>query len=337
MNHRGLTIIALKVFLGLAPLLVPLIAYVIYDPFGVVHHYDRKNHDPKIVYNRDYISTETFLANYKKENYDSFILGNSRTLAFQSRDWKQYIEAKDVFHFDASKESLYGIYKKIMFLDREGVKLKNCLMILDEDTIQKCDNIEGHLCIKHPKVSQESTQAFQMEFLRAFITPRFLIGYVDYKIHHRVRSAFSDPFLQSEIQYDPITNDVFLVALEDEIQRTGSRYYESRKNVFYNRDHKEIKYTKTYIKSVQKKYFEDIKRIFEKYKTNYRIIISPAYDQKYFSRADLQYLENLFGKKYVSDFSGVNEITDSVYNYYEILHYRPVAGRQMLKKAYLQN
>jgi hypothetical protein len=329
----------LRVLLALTPLLLTIAVYAICDPFEVLRNYYRYYTDPNIVYNRDYISTEIFLANYRKEHYDSFIFGNSRSLAFQCGEWRRYIKAKGVFHFDASGESLYGIYKKIIFLDRQGVGLSNCLLVLDEDTIMKIDNHSDHLGIKHPKVSQESVLSFQMEFLRAFMSPRFcyFIGYLDYKVHNKVRPRFSKLFMQSRVQYDSITNDMFLAELEDEIQRTGSQYYENKKGIFYKRERKEKTYTAKCIKTIQKEYFAEIKKIFDKHGTNYRIVINPAYDQCYFNIIDLNYLKNMFGGNYVFDFSGVNEYTNSVFNYYDISHYRPVIGRKILETVYQQN
>jgi hypothetical protein len=329
----------LKVLLVLTPLLLTIAVYAIYDPFDVLRHYDRYYTDSNIVYNRDYISTEIFLANYRKERYDSFIFGNSRTLAFQCGEWRRYIKAKGVFHFDASGESLYGIYKKIVFLDRQGVDLSNCLLLLDADTLMKVDNYSDHLFIKHPKVSRESELAFQMEFLRAFMSPRncYFIAFLDYKMRNRVRPRFSKMFMQSSVRYDPITNDMFIVGLEDVIERTGSKYYESKKDIFYKRDRKETGYTPQCIKATHKEYFTEIKKIFDKHNTNYRIIISPVYDQVYLNRIDLNYLENLFGNKYVFDFSGVNEYTDSVFNYYDNIHYRPFVGRKILETVYQRN
>ena len=186
MNHRGLLKLSLKLLLVLMPLLLPVLVYVVFDPFEVLRKYDRHYNDPRIVYNRDYNTTETFMSNYVKQGYDSFIFGNSRSLAFHCRDWNRYIKAKSVYHFDASAESLYGIYKKIIFLDERGVNLKNCLLILDDVALAKSDNHKGHIAIKHPKVSRESALDFHLEFLRAFMTPRFLTGFLDYKIRNRI-------------------------------------------------------------------------------------------------------------------------------------------------------
>jgi hypothetical protein len=176
-----------------------------------------------------------------------------------------------------------------------------------------------------------------MEFLHAFLTPRFFAGYLDYKIHNKVRPKFSRMFMSSKMQYDPVTNDMFMVGLEEEIQKNGRNYYETRKDIFYQRDQKEKKYTAQCIKVKQKEYLEAIKKIFDKHNTNYQIIISPLYDQLCFNRSDLNYLENLFGNKHVFDFSGVNEFTNSVYNFYEVSHYRPDVGRSILKTVYQEN
>jgi hypothetical protein len=49
---------------------------------------------------------------------------------------------------------------------------------------------------------------------------------------------------------------------------------------------------------------------------------------------DLRYLTNLFGKENVYDFSGINEYTESIYNYYENSHYRPYVADEIMKKLY---
>ena len=40
------------------------------------------------------------------------------------------------------------------------------------------------------------------------------------------------------------------------------------------------------------------------------------------------------GKENVFDFSGINEYTNDIHNYYERGHYRPILGARLLQKVY---
>jgi hypothetical protein len=74
----------------------------------------------------------------------------------------------------------------------------------------------------------------------------------------------------------------------------------------------------------------NIKRILDANATSYKIVISPLYDQEKLDAADLHILQSIFGRDRITDFSGKNDITSNVRNYYEESHYRiPVAQKIM--------
>ncbi|MDP4115874.1 MAG: hypothetical protein Q8903_07050 [Bacteroidota bacterium] len=77
----------------------------------------------------------------------------------------------------------------------------------------------------------------------------------------------------------------------------------------------------------------DVKRILIKNKSNYRVVISPLYDQIKFSDKDMNILMSVFGDK-LFDFSGKNKFTESMTNYYEASHYRPIVGDSILSIIY---
>jgi hypothetical protein len=93
-------------------------------------------------------------------------------------------------------------------------------------------------------------------------------------------------------------------------------------------------YSPVSIQDQQKIMLSEIENIFQKWNTDYKIIFSPIYDQLKLNKQDLIYLENLFGKQNVFDFSGINEITNDYTNYYEWSHYRPHAAREILLILY---
>ena len=59
-----------------------------------------------------------------------------------------------------------------------------------------------------------------------------------------------------------------------------------------------------------------------------------SFDQKKINEKDLLIIEKIFGSKNVYDYSGVNEITLDIHNYYEKSHYRRRVGRKILDEIY---
>ena len=56
--------------------------------------------------------------------------------------------------------------------------------------------------------------------------------------------------------------------------------------------------------------------------TNFKIVISPLYDQRKLNPQDLSRLNEIFGPGHIYDFSGKNSFTGDYHNYYETSHYR---------------
>jgi len=77
-----------------------------------------------------------------------------------------------------------------------------------------------------------------------------------------------------------------------------------------------------------------IKNIFEKHNTKYQIIISPVYDQVPLEKQQIEQLELIFGEKHIYNFSGKNQFTESIHNFYETSHYRPHVANEILRIVY---
>ncbi|MCX6295417.1 MAG: hypothetical protein NTX97_05010, partial [Bacteroidetes bacterium] len=121
-----------KILLFFVPIVIlPLLLYFIIDPFKVLYKYSEQlNTDKKyqITGNRDYQSTQLLLWNYKSYSYDSFILGNSRSIFYQANVWKTFVNGTP-FHFNASAESLFGINGKLKLLEELNIPIKNVLIV----------------------------------------------------------------------------------------------------------------------------------------------------------------------------------------------------------------
>lgn len=343
MNDQNIFTFLKKLGFYASPFIVLLIVYLLADPFKVIRDYRsfyKSGYPAYIGLNRDYVSTTTFDNYYSKNNYNSFILGDSRSVFYEINDWKQYLDNSDnCFHFDASGENLYGIYKKVKYLDSKVPSINNVLLILNYGTLSGIKPGKGHLFIISPQLENgKNLFEFHLEFLRAFLNPRFLFAFVDFNLFGQIRNYMKSGhlFADGPFFYELSSNEIRYEHYEAMINKDESTYYGPRKHIFYKRTGK-IKYSPICIHDKQKMYLEEIKNIFSKHKTNYKIIISPLYDQIGLNQDDIKYLCEIFGTKNVFDFSGINEITSNYKNYYEDSHYRPHIARKIMKEIYKNN
>ncbi len=328
----------IKLLLFSLPVISVLFLYIASDPFKVIYHYGTyfvSDTKPHVAINKDYASTETFINNYPKFKYDSFILGSSRSMFYQVKDWQKYISSKRCFHFDAAGESLYGINAKLKFLDQKKIPLKNVLIILDVNVLVVTVNSPGHLFLKHPELSGQNWFLFQLEFVKAFFNRSFLTEYIRFRLSDRIeKNVRQGGYLDdTPFEYDLKTNESRLTLYEDMINKNPNAYYLEKRGLFYKRSIG-FNFYPSVIKDSQKRLLEEIYEILTRNKTVYRIVISPLYNQFEFNAQDYNYLCKLFGKKNVYDFSGINKLTNNIINYYDCSHYRPHVAKYILDKIY---
>ena len=316
-----------KIILFFIPLIllfaiVP-VSYLILDPFRVIYTYDFNGQTKNIAaMNRDFIVTELFLQNNPEHHYNSFIFGSSRTMAYQGI-WGKYLpDSASVFSFDASSESIYGIYSKIKYLDKNNTLINNALIILCRDVSFIRDNNRlEHLFIKHPLISGESKWDFQLVFFKAYCNPMFLMAYVDYSVSNKYKPYMGSYIVGKFIQTDR----------EKRITENAEEYYSNMK--FPERPETERIGQISQINSKQKFMLSEINRILKKHRTNYKVILSPLYEQIKWNPEDMNILKDCFGEN-LYDFSGKNKFSEDKINFYESSHYRPLVGDSIMAEIY---
>ncbi len=321
--------IVLKLLLAIAPVFLLLGLYFVTDPFEVLYHYASyfpRDGATNPGLNKDYLSTQAWLDNYPKYHYDSYIFGSSRSMNYRVADWQKHINSTACFHFDAYAESLYGIERKFQFLEDRNVPVKNALIIFDRSVCRYTQNREGFFNRKHPALSGQNKLAFQLEGLKGFFRPKFLN-------HYLYCLALRKPLYRTETHYEVESNEVIFQKYEHLITSNPDAFYLPRKKIFRRKDNL-LHYSKPSIVERQKILFYNISRIATKNHTNIRIVISPLYNQKKLDSTDVQFLDSLFGKDKVWDFSGINEFTNDIHNYYERSHYRPTLAARLMDSIY---
>lgn len=315
------------------PLVLLSIAYFFTDPFKILRSYPTYSL-PVVPVNRDHVSTEMFLRNYKKLHYNSFILGSSRTMAIKPMHWKKYMDKNAVpYMFDASMEDVYGIYTKLAFMDSLKVPIKNAIILFCNDcSFPGLPDRDGHLYIKNYKVTHENKFKYHFEFFKSYFNTRFIFCWYYYKATKKYKNWMKGYIENRNMFFDDRTNEMKILEQDWELKNNPERYYNSKSNLFYKRKGQKID-TVCKISSQDIVYLLKIKQIFRKHNTKYRIVISPLYDQIKYNKTDYLKLRNIFEPN-LYDFSGDNNFTKSRCNYFEAIHFRTHVGDSILSILY---
>ena len=318
------------------PFLLLFCIYIISDPFRVLYRY-KNYYFPRerqyITLNRDRITTETLIRNYPVYHYDSYIFGNSRSYFYRTADWSKLIGSSHCFHYNANDESLYGIVQKLKYLDQHHYTFRNALFVFDIGLLKQSSPNKGHLFIKHPVYTRQPWMEYQAEFLKAFFDPRFLVAYLDLRITGKFKGYMKKVLNDKIYDYEFVHNELFLNDEEQKIKADSANYYQKKKKIFYERS-KVQEMIPPVIKTDQKILLKEMAELLQKQSVDFRLIVSPLYDQKKLNEEDTKYLKELFGSAKVFDFSGKNEMTDPIGHYYENSHYRPYIATQIMEFTY---
>jgi len=319
-------------FIGF-PLSIILCFYVVTDPFKVVKSYANYYPDDGIAMaplNEGYVSVSTYDRYHITYNYDSFVLGNSRSRVYHIDEWQKYLpEGSSGFHFYALSESLYGLCLKIKYLDEQGSDIRNVLLIVDENLLKKDVNLKGQLFQVPPQLeNNKNFTAFHFDAFRAFCDWDFLKSWIVFKFNGKVTGC-----LYYDKGYILKYNEGNLVDNE-QLLKDGAFYTENLISAFNNASQNPNVPTAPVLRERHVAMLEDINKIFAKHNCNYRIVISPQWDKRPINTEDVLILTRIFGKENVFDFSGVNEFTTDFHNFYEPNHYRPTVAYKIMEMVY---
>ena len=321
----------IKCVLFLVPFFVLAGIYFYDDPFKVLREYKKYDNDP-IFLNEDYIGWKTY-KNYRDSlHFDSFILGNSCTMAFLTSDWEKYLNGEKAIRLYGTAQRLAAVHRKVMALDKQQDKIANVLLIVDPTLLREHQLSSGYMHLLPPEISGMNKFKFQSQFAQEFFNPKFMIPYMDYRICHHYR-----PYMRGIVNPDKnirntVTNDLWNPR-EEEIAELGDYYWEKYKKRFRPRSGQDQTYPPVLMKP-QIKLLSEMAEVFQTHHTNCKIIISPEYKQIRMNPADVEQLKNIFGSENVYDFSGINQYTNDIRNYYDGAHYPPCLGRQLLDSIY---
>lgn len=319
-----------KLALFTIPFWALIVLYLYDDPFMVLRKYDL--YDSDVMLNEHHVGWRIYKNHNDSVHFNSFILGNSCTMAFRCGEWEKYLAPGDrAIRLFGNGESIKAISLKLRALDREGAEIKNVLMILDRASLSNPELLTGPGNLLPPAISGRNPFMVQLAFLQEFAMPDFLFPYLKYRITGKVEQKMKRMNPYGRIR-DSKNNDA-LNPRDRQIEQEGESYWKNRTREFPERDGTVV-ITDPVIYQNQREVLDEIMEVLRRHNTSIRVLISPDYNQKKLHPDDREVLQSIFGKENVYDFSGINEFTKDYHNYYESIHYRPLLGNKLLERIY---
>ena len=323
----------------ISPLVMLLACYVAADPFKVVWNYETfypERVAGGVSLNPAHVATQNDRRLQPRMGYDSFILGNSRSIYYPVAQWQRHLpEGARCYHYDAANESLLGLWQKLQFVERQGGELRNVLMVVDAGLLEKTDCDHWHLCETPPALTgYRNLVSFHWYNLKTFVTPTFLLAYADYRLTGQLRPYMLRKSLLTDdmFVYDATSNECSFAPLEQQIA-DGIYYTQERLRVFDGVQHPDS-VSPAVIGPRQHEMLDSISVLLARHAASVQVVVSPLYNQIRLNPTDLRTLCDLFGPDHVHDFSGPNAWNADCHNYYEASHYRPSVAVALMDSVY---
>lgn len=335
MKNRPLKFV-LELFI---PVVIVIIYYIIADPYKIIWHYDAffpEEGSSIVGLDHDYVSVANFDNHNDTYHYNSFIFGNSRSRYYLVEDWKKHLDSAAVcYHMDASNETLEGIYLKLKYVS-ERAPINNCLLVLDNYILSETKTSRDKLIFfPAPQTTPEKDYLkFLVTGFKSFVSPKFFYSYTKMFLFGQVskEAAAEGVFDVAVRHYDYRWNETTWPEKEKAI--SNDSYYQGNVMNYFKERPDTVTYAQQCILGEQEKLLKNIATILLSSGTNYKVIISPGYDQLKLSKDDYVILCSIFGEDNVYDFSGKNEFTEDYHHFYDISHYRPFIAAIILRFVY---
>ncbi len=328
-----------KVFALALPFFFLLGSFVVVDPFMIIKDYKDYDH-PRANFglqNLGYISWLKFKKNNPSKHYDSFILGASCTLTYQSKYWKEYINGS-VFRLPSNDENLYEIVNLLEALEKQPhQKIRNILIVSEPRLLAIDEETKGIMHTFPREVSGRSIFSLGTDYVKGFFSMPFNYSYMKYVVSRMIGRKSGDSPENNQGIADPKTNDDLSISQrEADINSKGLlAYYNEKKEVFAGVDTMRRETMPALFGDSQIALFKRVKAVAQRHNTNLKIAIGPNLETGYMNPKDDAILREIFGDKNVVNYNvPAHKDLEKKENFYDKVHYRPHIAKQILRDLY---
>ena len=338
MRNHGMKRFVLLTLVALLPVMAVVALYLVRDPFHVVKPYRGKIYNPgdtiSLTINWGHVTVESFKYFNPTEHFDSFIFGSSLSGYYRIKDWKTHLPADArPFHFNASRETLYGILNKLKYLRSQGVKMKNVLIIMEDEMLMRRPLDQDVLFVQHPETAREvSWWDFHQLYFNAYRHPE-LIAYLVCP-EKMTQKVLDEGYATTDVSdRDERINEGCYTLADSLIATNPDAFFTPEHVAEYSLPLKELPCPPK-IDGPVKALLEAIATILVKQGVDYQIIIPPHYGYEAIDSSDLYQMEQIFGQQRVHDYSHDPEMGSDVHYYYDDGHLVAEACAKLMDSAY---
>lgn len=309
-----------------------VVLYLHDDPYMVLRPY--RVYDSPVILNENFVGWGIYQNHRNSAHpFNAFIMGNSCTMAYRCAAWEHYLpKGSHAMRLFGNAETLGALNLKLHALERDHAPLRHVFIVMDPNSFGYDKQRSGWEYLLPPEVSGRSWLITQFEMVQTFLMPKFLLPYLRFHITGHLTPSMRYMNLHGRIRNSD-NNDLYNPH-ERLIAKEGEAYWRQLSAKDFPPRKAGQRRSQAYIAAPQERVLRDIAALLKRNHTDYRLIISPDYSQEKLDDRDKQKLYAIFGRRYVFDFTGVNQYTSDYHNYYEKAHYRPVLGNRLLKVVY---
>lgn len=287
---------------------------IIIDPYNVfgITNFNKRNFPP----NTRYLKIE-YLA--KKNEYNAFILGNSRAYFYNVKSANQLSNnTYNYYNMAVVRETVKGLRRRVEWLVANK-KVKNLILALDYDLVLTKINPLELLVQDHPKVTGESWRSFYFKY--SLFQPTSLINCIKENLRKEEVYVFDISTGQIQLPYN------------NYLMKKDPEKYLKEKFIYPIKIKETVKANENGIEEIKK-----IADILAKNKIDVTVIINPnnhhnsgRWESESYTKW-LKRIVEIFGE--VWDFSGFNSITTNDRLYYEPNHFNNYVGDLVLSRVF---
>ena len=234
------------------------------------------------------------LKNNNKKNYNTLILGNSRSQMLKAKNFNNNLKSEETsFHFDNPGGNIYHFYHSLDYF-LKNYNAKNIILFLDGQSLKFNDTEFAYHTSLSPKISGNYLK-FYFNYFKLFYNYKMIVSIILKESNIDLPDYFKGFILETldYSQTDFETGDITF-NIDELIEINKDSIYES--SIFEKRFQNNYQYKK-FDKKISENFLKKFKILLSKNDLNFIVIIPPVYLNNSTSNEDINMIKKVFDDK----------------------------------------
>jgi hypothetical protein len=322
----------LRVLLFLSPVLALLLVFVVADPFGL-YGWSWASRTAAADGCTDCRTMRAYDEYRSRWRYNTFLLGNSKTMAILSSDWFEHIGVQRFFKLGTPGESVLNMRRKLEYVASTGASIEHVILLVDNKVLQNVENthphFEGPVYMKSLRSSDQTAVEQLAQGFRYYLADAYFLEHwsdcvssVDSRRSNADGTSVPDGT-------GPFTNEVIRTDMEERLMADTAAYVAA-----FPQPRIASGSSAVTLHPKDRVHLRAIKELLVRAGSDHHVIFGPEYNCAAMPSDVVEAFTSIFGKEHVHDHSADSAFCGKPIFFYEPNHYRPVVGRAMLEQCY---